>query len=284
MLKNVIGHENVVKNLESIKENLPRVLLFTGQRNIGKTFTAYNLIDEIYKGTLTNRLKGHPDIILTEPETNTFKIDQVRNIKKKTLTTPFELDQKFFILRKIDHMNVRAANACLKMLEDCPDYCYFIMTAENPANVLSTVKSRSIIFSFYPLYDLSQYIENITPFEEYLIGGCVGNVDAVKLLDTEKLEKDCDFMVRNINEIRYANLVDWFVIYKDMDKDILVNGLRYSCNKVLSENPSNNEATVLVAHLNKFLEKLHSNLNLNMHFMNALYQSKDELKETNARQ
>src|SRR3972149_12045229 len=113
MFRDIFGHEDIKKTLLAIKDNLPLSIIFFGPKNVGKKYTAYNFIDEIYGGLFSTRLKIHPDILFFEPEKEIFKLDLIQEIQKTILFTPSEIDKKFYILKNVDKMNKSSSNSCL---------------------------------------------------------------------------------------------------------------------------------------------------------------------------
>ncbi len=90
-------------------------------------------------------LRGlHPDIIrVTPPEgKREIPIDTVREVRAEAVVLPNEADRKVFIIEQADLMKEAAQNAFLKTLEEPPRHARFILSAENPAGLLDTVRSR----------------------------------------------------------------------------------------------------------------------------------------------
>jgi len=90
-------------------------------------------------------LRGlHPDIIrVTPPEgKRELPIDSVRDVRAEAVVLPNEAERKVFIIEKADLMKDAAQNAFLKTLEEPPRHARFILSAENPAALLDTVRSR----------------------------------------------------------------------------------------------------------------------------------------------
>jgi len=90
-------------------------------------------------------LRGlHPDIIrVTPPEgKREIPIDTVRDVRAEAVVLPNEADRKVFIIEQADLMKEAAQNAFLKTLEEPPRHARFILSAENPAGLLDTVRSR----------------------------------------------------------------------------------------------------------------------------------------------
>ncbi len=87
----------------------------------------------------------HPDMIeISRPEDKReIPVDTIRKaVRAQTFVVPNEADCKVFIIHEADTMNTQAQNALLKTLEEPQRYCRFILSAENPASLLPTVRSR----------------------------------------------------------------------------------------------------------------------------------------------
>lgn len=90
-------------------------------------------------------LRGlHPDIIRVAPPEGKreIPIDIVRDVRAEAIVLPNEAERKVFIIEKADLMKDSAQNAFLKTLEEPPRHARFILSAENPAALLDTVRSR----------------------------------------------------------------------------------------------------------------------------------------------
>jgi DNA polymerase-3 subunit delta' len=95
-------------------------------------------------------------------------------------------------------MEKSAANALLKMLEEPPANCVFLLVSHAPGKLLPTIRSRCRTLSFQPLGDdvmaslLEIYIPSITAIERTKIiakaGGSVGRALAFAALDLTKLQ------------------------------------------------------------------------------------------------
>lgn len=74
-----------------------------------------------------------------------LNIDAVRDIIKKTYTSSHEEGKKVFILKDIENLRKESANAMLKVIEEPTKDNFFILLS-NKLSILSTIKSRSIIY------------------------------------------------------------------------------------------------------------------------------------------
>lgn len=92
--------------------------------------------------------KVYSDLYIYDAENN-FGIDDVRDIIYNASNTGYEAGKKIFIIQNINVLKKESANAMLKTIEEPPENTFFILTTKN-MNIISTIKSRSIIINFYP--------------------------------------------------------------------------------------------------------------------------------------
>ena len=74
----------------------------------------------------------------------------MREVRADAAVVPNEAAKKVYIICEADNMGASAQNAILKLLEEPPSHAAFILTAENPAGLLSTVRSRCVEVSLLP--------------------------------------------------------------------------------------------------------------------------------------
>ena len=74
-----------------------------------------------------------------------LNIDTVREIIKKSYTSSHEGGAKVFILKNIQDIRKESANAMLKLIEEPTKDNFFVLISKR-LNILSTIKSRSIIY------------------------------------------------------------------------------------------------------------------------------------------
>ena len=115
--------------------------------NIALKFSAElfskNIEDEIEKSKVIEKtLKNlYSDLMVVD----TLNIDTVREIIKKSYTSSHEGGAKVFILKNIQDIRKESANAMLKLIEEPTRDNFFILISKR-LNILSTIKSRSIIY------------------------------------------------------------------------------------------------------------------------------------------
>jgi DNA polymerase-3 subunit delta' len=78
-------------------------------------------------------------------------VEEARALKRTLGLSAYEGKGKIVIVWRADMFNVSAANALLKLLEEPTDQTTFILTAQNPTDVLPTIYSRCQKLTFFPL-------------------------------------------------------------------------------------------------------------------------------------
>ena len=88
-------------------------------------------------------IQEHPDVLIVPPDPPQLliKLGQVRSLIHSAQYLPSEAPRKIFILTAASFMK-EAANSLLKVLEEPPDYVHIILCAENPGELLPTIRSR----------------------------------------------------------------------------------------------------------------------------------------------
>lgn len=92
----------------------------------------------------------HPDAHWLRPESKlrVILIDQIRALLEALYLKAADAPHKVAVLVAADRMNVQAANAFLKTLEEPPDGCVLLLLTTEPARVLETIRSRCLHLDF----------------------------------------------------------------------------------------------------------------------------------------
>lgn len=95
----------------------------------------------------------HPDFLIFPPDgpMQIITIEQARQLRTAARFGPSEGKRRVFLIDHADRANDEAANSLLKTLEEPSPALTLILTAENPYELLPTIRSRSIPFYFAPL-------------------------------------------------------------------------------------------------------------------------------------
>jgi DNA polymerase-3 subunit delta' len=106
-------------------------------------------------------VQTHPDVLIIPPDPPQMmiKVDQVRYVNETIRYKPGEARRRVFIFAASAFMK-EAANALLKVLEEPPEYATIFLLAQNPGELLPTIRSRCALFLLNPLpaADLEKYL------------------------------------------------------------------------------------------------------------------------------
>ncbi|MGP8260116.1 MAG: ATP-binding protein [Acidobacteriaceae bacterium] len=88
-------------------------------------------------------IQPHPDVLILPPDPPQLliKLGQVRTLIQRAHYLPSEAPRKIFILTSASMMK-EAANSLLKVLEEPPETVLILILAENPGELLPTIRSR----------------------------------------------------------------------------------------------------------------------------------------------
>jgi len=92
----------------------------------------------------------HPDVNWARPESKTriILIDQIRDLMHAVQLKPAEAPWKVAIISGADRLNVQAANAFLKTLEEPPARSILILLSTEPGRILETILPRCLRLNF----------------------------------------------------------------------------------------------------------------------------------------
>ena len=229
MFENIIGNESIKNTLEkSITTNqITHSYLMIGIQGIGKKLLAKEYAKEILG---SNDIINNPDFLCIEPDGNSIKIEQIRNLQKEIQEKPIISNKKVYIIDDADLMTKEAQNCLLKTLEEPPEFAIIILIGSNENAFLPTIKSRCMILHFNILSDLEiksylqeQYNElNVTQSMLDIAGGSIGR--AINLKDKQELYLKVEEIINNLDKKDLIDIVQASeILYKSKDdiNDIL---------------------------------------------------------------
>jgi len=156
MFDGIVGNGAALRILSrALAEGPSHAYLFYGPEGVGKRTAALRFGAALAAGgdraAEERALRGlHPDLVEVEPEGQFTTIGQVREVVRGAASRPFEGSRRFFLLRA-DTLNVQAANALLKTLEEPEGPSVFVLLASSREAVLPTVLSRAQPVRFDPV-------------------------------------------------------------------------------------------------------------------------------------
>lgn len=114
---------------------------------INEAIAAREELREVDKKETRILIQTHPDLLVIPPDPPQLliKIGQVRNVIQRIYRLPAEAPRSVYIFTSAAFMK-EAANSLLKILEEPPEYAHIILLAENPGELLPTIRSRASIF------------------------------------------------------------------------------------------------------------------------------------------
>lgn len=88
--------------------------------------------------------KTHTDFqfIMPEAKSQWIKIDQIRELIEWSSSTPQIANKKVAVISPAHGLNIAAANALLKTLEESPPNALFILVSDRPTFIPATIRSR----------------------------------------------------------------------------------------------------------------------------------------------
>jgi len=151
-----------------IGENrLPHAMLFTGLNGVGKATFATHFTECLFCSAMKADLacgkchacrliagRAHPNVLWVEPEKagGIIKVDQIREVTDFVNQSSLQGDHRVVIINPANNMNINAANALLKTLEEPSSGALLILIADLrnrlPATILS--RCRRVVFPVPP--------------------------------------------------------------------------------------------------------------------------------------
>ena len=111
-------------------------------------------------------VQTHPDVLIIPPDPPQLmiKVDQVRRVIETIYFRPAEAKERVYIFTDSAFMR-EAANSLLKVLEEPPEFATIFLLAENPGELLPTIRSRSMIVSLaaLPSEEIDRYLAKHRP-------------------------------------------------------------------------------------------------------------------------
>lgn len=164
VISHLLGNERFKAALAPLfRENFPQAVLLEGDAGLGKKTAAFAIASGLLCtgpqppcgvcGPCRRMAAGsHPDYKLFNPQGETIKVDDVRDIRRQSFIRPSEGEQKVFVINAAHLMTVQAQNALLKVLEE-PQATVFLLLCHRGEQLLQTVRSRCVRFALEPLGD-----------------------------------------------------------------------------------------------------------------------------------
>ena len=273
---NLYGYEDYFNSFVKLhkKNKLPKIILLSGPKGIGKATFAYHFINYLLSKNEDNeysmndfkinpnnksykliKASTHPNFFLLQNELfdENIKIDQVRNLIKFLSMSTHYKNIKCILIDNSEYLNINSSNALLKSLEEPGDNTYFFIINNNSTKLLSTVKSRCTEFKIsFNLEDKKNIFRKI--IQQYQL-----DLETINLFESFYFDSP-------------GNLLKYLIFFKDTKLNILDDKL--SCIFYLLEKYKLKKDTELISTASLFIELFYNELsiknknNLNYYFLN----------------
>lgn len=147
------------------KGALPHALLlsgpaYSGKLNFALAFAEYLLCLDPQKDQACGQCQSchwvgvgsHPDLFLIQPleDSRIIKIDQIRQLVQDIVKTTQQEHYRIVVIEPAEAMNIAAANALLKTLEEPSSQVIFILVCHDRTLLPQTIQSRCQSYVFVP--------------------------------------------------------------------------------------------------------------------------------------
>ena len=229
MFETILGNEKNKQVLQkSIQNNtISHSYMFIGIEGIGKKMIAKKKEKKILclNKTLDNGCNcksciefdsnNNPDFLVIEPDGNSIKIEEIRNLQKMIQEKPIISNKKVYIIDNADLMTKEAQNCLLKTLEEPPEYTVIILIGSNENLFLTTIKSRCMILHFDKISneEMKRYLKynlEINQINEEMLDMFQGSIGkAINLKDKQEEYKSIYEFIENLGKVDLIELYNY---------------------------------------------------------------------------
>lgn len=149
-----------LKQVQALKkqQKLSHALLVTGADGVGQEVLAREMVKDLMCEALNQaeacgfchscqlmEANTHPDYRILDGEEGSIKVDHIRQLTQKISQKPQVGQNKVVLITHAQAMNINAANALLKALEEPAERTYFVLTSSQSSSLLPTIRSRCLL-------------------------------------------------------------------------------------------------------------------------------------------
>lgn len=237
--KDIIGHKQIVKHLESAMKlnKVSHAYIFNGEKGSGKKLLASAFAEALQcetegvepcqdcKSCKQAESGNHPDIIrITHDKPNSIGVEEVREqLVNDIQIKPYSSRFKIYIVPEAEKLTVQAQNAILKTIEEPPAYAVIMLLTSNASAFLPTILSRCVMLTTKPLPDsqVKKYLMERVQIPDYQADICVafaqGNIGkAVQLASSDnftEIKNSALHLLKNVPEMQIQDII---AIVKDV--------------------------------------------------------------------
>ena len=235
MFETILGNRKVKQMLQSsIEKNIvSHSYMFIGLEGIGKKMIAKEFAKKILclnqrtdnqcicKSCIEFDTNNNPDFLIIEPDGNSIKIEQIRNLQKLIQEKPIISNKKVYIIDNADLMTKEAQNCLLKTLEEPPEYAIIILIGSNENLFLPTIKSRCMILHFDKISneEIKRYLKDnlgINQINEEMLDMFQGSIG--KAMNLKDKQEEYESIYGFINNLGKIDVIDLYKYSKPLYK------------------------------------------------------------------
>lgn len=167
-MEKIYGNEYLLSTLSSMISSgrAAHTVLFYGEKGSGRKlmaryYTRLLLCEdpvngkpcEICNACQNTERMTHPDVLYAEKsgKLGGYSVATARAVCSDAFIKPNNSSgRKIYIFTDCHNMDTRTQNTLLKIIEEPPDYAYFIFTSESKSDFLPTIISRCVCFGLSP--------------------------------------------------------------------------------------------------------------------------------------
>lgn len=303
--KNLLGNDKIKQELLDVVRlgNVSHSYMFVGEEGLGKCLFALDFAKLILcmsenkpecndcESCVKFLSQNHPDFIKVEPDGNSIKIAQMREMQENIYQKPIVSSKKVFIINNAEKMTQEAQNSLLKTLEEPPSYIVIILIVSNENLLLNTIKSRCLKLNFQNIgkAEILKYLEANNLKQEFtdnmvnLCNGSIGKLEEIR--QNIELYRNTENIIINILNARYDSVIDVIkdseLLYKSKEK--ITNMLEYMEVIAYTYIQKNISYTEVINIIENTRNKLYTNCNYDMCIDELLIKIWEEINEKHSR-
>lgn len=135
----MIGQQGLIDLFTELGDDIPQFIIITGAKGSGKK-------------TLVKEVLVKDSLTIYAKDNSASSMREIVNLANNLYCINF-------VIPDADTMSLSAQNVLLKVVEECPNKNYFIMTLTDENNILETIRSRAVIYRMgrYTVEDIEEY-------------------------------------------------------------------------------------------------------------------------------
>ena len=235
MFETILGNEKNKQILQKSMQNntISHSYMFVGIQGIGKKIIAKEFAKNILclnqdnsknctcKSCIEFETNNNPDFSIIEPDGNSIKIEQIRELQKRIQEKPIISNNKVYIIDDADMMTQEAQNCLLKTLEEPPEYATIILIGSNENLFLTTIKSRCMILHFEPISNenIKKYLQNelgISNIDDEMLDIFQGSIG--KAIDLKDKKEEYEKIIAFVENLDKKDIIDLYKLAEPIYK------------------------------------------------------------------